>query len=98
MASYGAVNEGEGNALICTMCGKKFDFWDTNEALQYKHYIGFGSKYDLNLFEATLCCTCFDQILDVILPLFKRNPLSEYEIVSDGDKLIGRRKDDKNGK
>jgi hypothetical protein len=94
MASYGAMNEGKSDALVCTMCGKEFDCWDTNEALHYKHYIGFGSKYDLNFFEASLCCSCFDKILDVILPLFKSNPLTEYQIVSDdGNKLIAKRKE-----
>ena len=81
------------NKLICSMCGKELDEFDLQEDFYFKHYIGYGSKYDLNFFEARLCCDCFDKILDAVLPMFKINPLSEYEIVSDGDKLIGRRKE-----
>lgn len=36
----------------------------------------------------TMCCKCFDRILDTILPMFKKNPLSEYEIVDEDGKLI----------
>ena len=80
--------------LICSMCGKELDEFDLQEDFSFKRYIGYGSRYDMNIFEARLCCDCFDKILDAVLPMFKINPLSEYEIVSnDGNKLIGRRKD-----
>ena len=74
--------------LVCTMCGKELDDWDMNADFYFKHYIGFGSKYDLNILEARLCCKCFDKILDTILPMFKNNPLAEYETVSEDGKLI----------
>ena len=70
------------------MCGKELDEWDLNADFNFERYIGFGSKYDLHIFEAHLCCKCFDKILDTILPMFKNNPLSEYEIVDEDGKLI----------
>lgn len=73
---------------ICTMCGKDLDDWDLNADFHFRHYIGFGSKYDLHIFKAHLCCKCFDRILDTILPMFKNSPLTEYEIVDEDGKLI----------
>ena len=87
------MNDSQNDALICSMCSNKLDEFDLQENFSFKRYIGYGSKYDMNIFEARLCCDCFDKILDAVLPMFKINPLSEYEIVSDGDKLIGRRKE-----
>ena len=81
--------------LTCTMCGCELDEWDINEDLHFEHFIGYGSSYDTNIFEARLCCKCFDRILDTILPMFRTNPLSEYDIVSEGDKCIAKRKDEK---
>lgn len=81
------------NKTICTMCGREFDEWDVDEALHYTHFIGFGSKYDLHIFEANLCCECFDKILDTILPMFKNNPLSEYDIVCENGKLVTKRRE-----
>ena len=74
--------------LTCTMCGNELDDWDLDADFHFNRYIGFGSKYDLSIFEAHLCCKCFDKILDTILPMFKNNPLSEYEIVDEDGKLI----------
>jgi hypothetical protein len=74
--------------LACTMCGNELDDWDLDADFHFNRYIGFGSKYDLSIFEAHLCCKCYDKILDTILPMFKNNPLSEYEIVDEDGKLI----------
>ena len=79
--------------LICSMCEKELDEFDLQEKFSFKRYIGYGSKYDMNILDVKLCCGCFDKILDTLLPMFKIKPLTEYEIVSDGDKLIGRRKE-----
>lgn len=57
--------------IICTMCGNELDDIDLDADFNYQQYIGFGSKYDLTIFEARLCCRCFDRILDTIAP-FKR--------------------------
>ena len=63
----------------CTMCKKQLDEWDMQEDFYFKRRIGYGSKYDFHIFEARLCCDCFDSVLDKILPMFKVSPLSEYE-------------------
>lgn len=63
----------------CTMCEKPLDEWDMGEDFYFKRRIGYGSKYDFHIFEARLCCDCFDSVLDKILPMFKASPLSEYE-------------------
>ena len=83
------------NKLICSMCEKELDEFDLQEKFSFKRYIGYGSKYDMNILDVKLCCDCFDKLLEAVLPMFKNTPLTEYEIVSnDGNKLIGRRKDD----
>ena len=79
--------------FICTMCSKMLDEIDEEQDFHFKQWIGYGSKSDMNIFEARLCCDCFDKILDTVLPMFKSNPLNEYEIVNEGNKLIAKRKD-----
>jgi hypothetical protein len=76
------------------MCSRKLDEIDKDQDFHFKQWIGYGSKYDLNIFESRLCCRCFDRLLDAVLPMFKINPLSEYEIVSNGENLIAKRKED----
>ena len=76
------------NKLICTMCGNELDDCDIDANFHFQHYIGFGSKYDMSLFEARLCCRCYDKILDKILPMFKNNPLWDCEIVNENGMLI----------
>ena len=80
--------------LICSMCEKELDEFDLQEDFSFKRYIGYGSKYDMNFLDIKLCCDCFDKILDTLLPMFKGNPLTEYEIVSEDKKLIARRNKD----
>ena len=65
---------------ICTMCGKKFDFWDTQENFCFDHHIGYGSKYDMQRVQIKLCCDCFDKVMDWVIPQCKHNPMSEYEL------------------
>ncbi len=63
----------------CTMCKKTLNEWDLSEDFYFKRRIGYGSKHDLHIFEARLCCDCFDRALDKILPMFKESPLIKYE-------------------
>ena len=79
--------------VICTMCGNELDDVDLDADFNYQQYVGFGSKYDLTIFEARLCCRCFDKILDTIVPMFKHNPISEYDIVSENGQLIAKRRE-----
>jgi hypothetical protein len=76
------------------MCGNTLDEIDKDQDFHFKQWIGYGSRYDMNIFEARLCCDCFDKILDILLPMLKINPLTEYEIVSEDKKLIARRNKD----
>ncbi len=62
---------------ICTMCGHYFDDWDLEANNYIYHYFGFGSKKDDKIFEADLCCDCYDKIIDKIIPLFPLYPLKE---------------------
>lgn len=63
----------------CNMCGKLFDEWDYQEKFSFKSYIGYGSKYDLNKIDLNLCCSCFDKVMDFIIPQCKIIPLEEYD-------------------
>lgn len=59
--------------------GKLFDEWDYQEKFSFKSYIGYGSKYDLNKIDLNLCCSCFDKVMDFIIPQCKIIPLEEYD-------------------
>jgi hypothetical protein len=61
------------------MCEKPLNEWDMQEDFYFKRRIGYGSKHDLHIFEARLCCDCFDRALDKTLPMFKESPLIKYE-------------------
>ena len=63
----------------CSMCGKELDFFDKQENFHFKHYFGYGSKHDLEKIDIILCCDCMDLVLDKILPMFKENPLEDYD-------------------
>ncbi len=63
----------------CNMCGKLFDGWDYQEKFSFKSYIGYGSKYDLNKMDLNLCCSCFDTVMDFIIPQCTIAPLEEYD-------------------
>ena len=63
---------------VCNMCGKTFDFWDNQEKFCFEHYIGYGSKHDLERIRLNLCCDCFDKVINWILPQCKHDPMSEY--------------------
>jgi len=68
---------------ICSMCGKKFDGWDIQGDNHFVHHFGYGSKHDLEVFEADLCLDCFDKVVDTILPLFPKSPLEPIEVYQD---------------
>lgn len=64
----------------CTMCGKTLDEDDMFENYSADMHIGYGSRYDLSHIRFQLCCSCFDRILDMVIPLCKTNPIvEEYE-------------------
>ena len=61
------------------MCGKDFDFWDTQEDFSLERNVGYGSIHDGSKVSLNLCCDCFDKTMDMILPLCKINPITEAE-------------------
>lgn len=65
--------------IICSVCGKPFGFWDEQEDLCMDKFIGYGSKYDLCRIRLNLCCSCFDVILDWLIPQCVNSPISEFE-------------------
>jgi hypothetical protein len=38
------------------MCGKELDDWDMNADFYFKHYIGFGSEYEIVDEDGKLIC------------------------------------------
>jgi hypothetical protein len=69
------------------MCNNPLDEWDLQEDFFFSRWIGYGSKYDLNKLDIQLCCTCFDKVLDFVLPKCKNKILQEYEIRSENGRL-----------
>ena len=69
-----------GAVKVCNMCGKDFDFWDTNENFCFDTHVGYGSSYDLKRIRLNLCCDCFDKVMDWILPQCKIDPMTEYDL------------------
>lgn len=58
--------------ITCNKCGKKFDFWDTQEEFSINTQLGYGTKYDGSYLELDLCCDCMEKLIDecVISPIF----------------------------
>ncbi len=69
----------------CTLCGKPFDFWDVQEGLGFKYWMGFGSKYDGEHIKMSFCIRCFDELIDELAPKCVDSPfISGMEYASDG--------------
>lgn len=50
--------------ITCNKCGKKFDFWDTQEEFSiHKRQLGYGTVYDGLGLELDLCCECMEGII-----------------------------------
>ena len=49
---------------ICNMCGKPFDMWDNEECFRIHRKLGYGTKYDGDILELDLCCSCTETIID----------------------------------
>ena len=53
-------------SVCCTMCGKQFDEWDTQENNCFKKKIGYGSIHDGETISINLCCDCFDKVINIL--------------------------------
>lgn len=63
----------------CTMCGKQFDEWDYRENFGMDYRCGFGSKHDEEHIKMDICCSCFDKIMDFVIPRCQQNPFVNDE-------------------
>lgn len=68
---------------LCDICGREFDDWDKQENHHHSYNFGFGSKHDLEFIEFDVCASCFDKLVDAILPLFPKSPMSEMDTYSE---------------
>lgn len=68
---------------VCDICGRTYEFLDVQASKSNTIYLGFGSKYDLNIFNYDVCCECFDKMIDLVLPLFPKSPLDECDFYND---------------
>lgn len=49
----------------CNKCGCVLDIFDTQEDFSiHKEFLGFGTKYDTDKLDITLCCSCMDELID----------------------------------
>lgn len=68
----------------CNRCGKPLDELDYQENFGFEHYIGYGSKHDLEHVKARFCCDCFDEMLDQAVRDFKISPIiGEYSFIGE---------------
>ena len=81
MRDNGWIAEEYGNFFpirTCNMCGRTFDYFDHEENVSFDHFMGYGSSYDMRRIKLNLCCKCFDNILDWMLPQCKHDPMIDY--------------------
>ena len=57
------------------MCGEDFDKLDETEKFRIHHKVGYGSIHDGDEIDLDLCCRCFDELLDCIIPKCTVNPM-----------------------
>lgn len=63
----------------CNVCGKEFDGMDSYSQFGIKTTPHYGSKYDSDNIHLDLCCDCFDNLMDYIIPKCKLSPIKELE-------------------
>lgn len=70
----------ETKEITCTMCGKQFDKWDMSLGdNRYDIFVNYPSKYDLKRLRFDFCCSCFDKVLDTIIPMCQNNPVIDED-------------------
>lgn len=50
--------------IICNKCGKKFNFWDTQENFSINTQMGYGTEHDGDILELDLCCSCMEKLIN----------------------------------
>ncbi len=66
---------------VCNMCGRDFDEFDKQEQFGFHYNVGYGSKFDESAIQLDLCCQCFDELMDYIIPKCKISPIEDEDIV-----------------
>lgn len=65
--------------ITCTMCGKQFTFLDSQEGFVFNYTCGHGTKFEDRHIKIDLCCECFDEVMDFVIPRCKQNPFVNDE-------------------
>lgn len=60
---------------FCNVCGKEFNEWDEQESFGFSYHVGYGSIYDGATIELDMCCGCFDELMEYMIPECKISPL-----------------------
>ena len=60
---------------LCNICGKELDDLDRQAFLSFNRVMTYGSKHDGECIQLDLCCNCFDNLLDKLLPMCKHSPI-----------------------
>ena len=63
----------------CTMCGKQFTTWDSQQGFGFDYTCGHGTRFEDQHIKIDLCCECFDEVMDFLIPLCKEDPILETE-------------------
>lgn len=69
--------------IKCTMCGKPFSLWDMNLGdNRYDIFVNYPSSHDGERLQFNFCTTCFDKVLDTIIPMCRMNPVVDDDWLS----------------
>lgn len=62
---------------FCSYCGRELDEWDLQEDYRIHTVCGYGSRHDCSEIDLTLCCSCFDDLVDncLVSPVVREVPL-----------------------
>lgn len=63
----------------CNKCGSGIDKANERDCFSISSRIGYGSKYDGDSLELDLCYDCLDEILQIIIPKCKHNPIKSSD-------------------
>jgi hypothetical protein len=50
--------------IKCNVCGKEFDFFDSQEDFKIHSFCGYGTKFDGSVINMHICCDCLEKIVD----------------------------------
>ena len=78
-ALFDAELEYKAANTTCTMCGKQFTFLDSQEGFGFNYTCGHGTKFEDRHIKIDLCCECFDEVMDFVIPMCMENPIISTE-------------------